>query len=734
MLLKSGSIVNKRYLIVRQMAQGDTGAIYESIDRQSRQRVVLKQVEALHSNGHLPTEFAKDAQQLLDLRHVVLPEATNYFEDATGYFLVTEYVGGDDLWTMMQQREEQPFTLNEVLQWADQLLDVLTFLHTNSVPIVHGNIKPQNLKLTARGSIKLLDIGVARPQQQLFSANITSTFSFQYAAPEQLLGEKVDGASDIYALGATLYYLLTGRAFPNAIDRGIALALGQPDPLLMVEQNNPQMPTDIATVLIQAMAYLPEARFASAAAMRSALNEKQVLRTIVVAQEGEADYRSISTALQQAQVGERILVRPGVYHESLVLDRTVSIVGDGQPGQVVVESLNMSCLTIVGGQADISGLTLAARNSGVELHFFGVDVQGGEPTLENCTITCESLACVAIHGANTAPTIRNCQVHSSRQAGIDIYDRARGTLERCTIFNNTRAGIEISQNANPTVRQCTVRNGLASGIYIVDEGRGLIEDCDISANRRSGISIAQESNPLIRHCTIRYGADAGIFIYQHGHGTIENCQIIGNAAAGIEIKEGSDPIVRRCVVRDGQTNGIYVHSQGNGLIEQCDIFGNNEPGVALLRGGAPRLYACRIYDGKQAGLWISDGGDGIIEACELHSNQDANLMIAQDGNPLVRNCRIHSGHGFGIRVLVGAAGQVEYCTIENNARAGVAFEGRTTFSLLRCRITQNGNHAIHVLRGGTGLVQDCALLDNIGGAWYSEARHQVRSVGNVDRS
>jgi predicted ATPase len=160
-----------------------------------------------------------------------------------------------------------------VLRWADQLLDVLTYLHSQDPPVVHRDIKPHNLKLNGHGAVILLDFGLAKgaPGQPPAERSLAG-YTLHYAAPEQLRGEPTTAATDLYALAATLYDLLAAVKPPDALKRLVAIATGQPDPLRPLHTLNPAVPAALAAVIHQALALAPQARFADAAAMRLALH------------------------------------------------------------------------------------------------------------------------------------------------------------------------------------------------------------------------------------------------------------------------------------------------------------------------------------------------------------------------------------------------------------------------------------------------------------------------------
>src|SRR5207253_1879371 len=173
------------------------------------------------------------------LHHQALQHDNYHFSEDDGQDLYMQYIPGEDLFEMQPQRNG-PFPQADVLTWADQLLDALDYLHTQDPQIIHRDIKPQNLKLTSRGQMILLDFGLAKGQGGGPSVATTSASIFgytpNYAPLEQIQGLGTDARSDIYALGATLYHLMTGLKPPDALTRAAALVNGQPDPLVPADE------------------------------------------------------------------------------------------------------------------------------------------------------------------------------------------------------------------------------------------------------------------------------------------------------------------------------------------------------------------------------------------------------------------------------------------------------------------------------------------------------------------
>ncbi len=306
-MLAINETLQGRYRIVRQLGQGGMGAIYVAEDgKRFGKLVALKEI--LIDLAKIPDSkqresvrraFEREAKILTQLEHDAFPQVIDYFLETDRQFLVMELIQGEDLGELLE-KNQSPFALKDVLGWTSQLLDALDYLHTLNPPVIHRDIKPQNLKLTRRGKIKLLDFGIATgTDAQLQTTITTHTFlaaTLHYSPLEQIIkvidsnhrefleqkfGEKLTRvvaakttpATDIYALGATLYHLLTGRLPVDALKRMLAIWADKPDPMPDPHGANADIPTEISDWLLKSMAIEREDRFASAIEMQKALDE-----------------------------------------------------------------------------------------------------------------------------------------------------------------------------------------------------------------------------------------------------------------------------------------------------------------------------------------------------------------------------------------------------------------------------------------------------------------------------
>jgi serine/threonine protein kinase len=212
--LSPDTILERHYVIVKTLGRGGMGAVYQAFDRRLNNRPVA--IKEMSTNavglGNLQAAvlaFRAEASMLINLRHNSIPVIHDFFargEDR--WYLVMDYIEGTTLKQTAQERGQIPEV--EVLDWAKQLCDILDFLHTRKPPVIFRDLKPANIMLTPDGVIKLIDFGIARHFRQGQTADTAAYGSAGFAPPEQYGQNQTDARSDIFALGATLHYLLTG--------------------------------------------------------------------------------------------------------------------------------------------------------------------------------------------------------------------------------------------------------------------------------------------------------------------------------------------------------------------------------------------------------------------------------------------------------------------------------------------------------------------------------------------
>lgn len=217
--MAGGTLLHNRYKLDKLLAQGGFGAVYLASDTKNNNRAVA--IKDMLGND--PQEFAirlnffrREAEILRSLESVpIVPRVYDFIHQGQTAHLVMEFIRGKDLLKIMEANENKPFPVPQVIEWAKSVCDVLTTMHSQSPPIIHRDLKPDNIMLLEdQKSIKMIDFGTARDLGRTAKermAGKTRVYTEGYAPPEQIVG-KPEARSDLFALAATLFHLVTGKA------------------------------------------------------------------------------------------------------------------------------------------------------------------------------------------------------------------------------------------------------------------------------------------------------------------------------------------------------------------------------------------------------------------------------------------------------------------------------------------------------------------------------------------
>ncbi len=260
-MLSPGTVLQDRYKVIRPLGYGGMGAVYLALESGPNRRVALKENYSIDTADIV--QFQTEAAILVKLAHPHLPRVSDFFVERNGVrYLVMDFVEGQDLETIV--RQEGPLPEKQALNWMRQVLSAVEYLHGNH--ILHRDIKPSNIIITQDGDAVLVDFGIAKSHASgvVVRESGRSSGPSGYAPPEQYAGS-TDERSDIYSLGATLYFLVTGQAPP--VSRELAAEGG----LTLPRRINPRVSGSTQDAILQAMAVKPEDRFEAVADMAQVL-------------------------------------------------------------------------------------------------------------------------------------------------------------------------------------------------------------------------------------------------------------------------------------------------------------------------------------------------------------------------------------------------------------------------------------------------------------------------------
>lgn len=588
-------LLGNRYRAIRPIGQGGFGRTFLAVDeyKPSKPMCAIKQffpqAQGDNHSEKIAELFEREAVRLDELgKHAQIPELLAHFEENGCQYLVQEFIEGQNLEDKLTQ--DGSFSETQIIDLLKDLLPILQFIHNKQV--IHRDIKPENIiqRLpslpltlvgnapadapsrdegnvrnfsslptpptsipTKGGQLVLVDFGASKfTTRTAISVTGTAIGSKGYTAPEQAAGKAVF-ASDIYSLGVTCIHLLTQKdPFElYSFDEGI---------WIWRNYLNSPVSDKLARIIDKMLEGATNRRYQSVGEVLDDLQESIVSSDnsstlisnpspsatttpeLIVAKLGTADYRNIKDAITNAQPGTRILVRPGFYRESILINKCVEIIGDGQRDDIIIESKFTPCISIAAEKAIVRNITLRHYSwsqlqkadfigrliAEFLLKPYAIAILQGQLIMENCNINSTGIASIYIRSATTNPQIRHCQINPGSKYGILVTHKGKGTIEDCDIFGHYR-GVEILKGSNPTLRRCKIREMKHDGIFISPHSFATIEDSNIFTNGGTGVRIKNHGNATIIRCNINRNQEYGIYVESNGAGPIEQCNLTGNS-------------------------------------------------------------------------------------------------------------------------------------------------------------------------------------------------------------
>jgi serine/threonine protein kinase len=291
-------VLQNRYRIEEQLGRGGFGAVYRAWDINLSRLCAVK--ENLATTPEAQRQFTREATLLANLSHPNLPRVIDHFiVPGEGQYLVMDFIDGDDLCSILTKREIIP--VDQAIDWVAQVCEALEYLHGQTPPVLHRDIKPANIRITPKGKAVLVDFGLVKLYDQHLKTTVGArAITPGYAPPEQYGQGKTDERTDIFALGATLYDLVTGREPLESVARMAGEHQESANRL------NPQVPLIVSDVIERAIALEPGMRFHNASDFRVALKTAQSIAARA------PDGKNLVTMLVEPETEAQVILAPAM--------------------------------------------------------------------------------------------------------------------------------------------------------------------------------------------------------------------------------------------------------------------------------------------------------------------------------------------------------------------------------------------------------------------------------------
>ena len=726
------------FRILRLLGAGGFGVVYEALNTRLQRPAALKVLRSQDvPSPEVLERFMREARVLASFDHPHIARIYGVDQEAGYHYIEMELVEGQSLAELIR---EYPSGLPEdrAVEIAHQIADALVVAH-DSARVLHRDLKPSNVLIDARGNVKLVDFGLARPLLREDVSHAESERKYfqgtpAYSSPEQCQGRELDTRSDLYSTGALLYHALSGKLpIPRREDEpedAYLQRIMQEDPMPL-DEVAPGVDPKLADLVMRMLAKDPSDRYQTARTVRYELRALQeglpeadrvidkttrrlpppavreasrrfkrrarkvlgLVLLVALAVAGGAwlvryarwemalnvpsEYSTIQAAIDAAQDGDTVRVEAGTYREHLVWENVeITLVGAGSETTIVDGGEMDRCLTV-------SGVGPDGRLEGFDFRKGSAGEGGG------------------LSIANSSLTVTGCSFtqNSATRHGGGIH---------------ITGGQETSQEAAPP-RPVLIDNSIHSnncgsaggGIRIRGNCAGELRRNTISGNdaghHGGGLVVAEGASPIVRKNRITDNeaiAGGGIDVSHEARPLVIDNVIERNIArewggGGISCDHGSSPIIRGNTIRHNQAKatggGIECFKQSSPEISDNKIIGNQSGStggaVACIAGSSPLIRA-NTMTGNSAtsggGISCSDGSSPEIRENEIALGRATDgtgggICCYKGGSPVILSNVIRdnaaSDNGGGISCKGGASPHIKGNDIIANSCEGMGGGG-----------------------------------------------------------
>ncbi|GLZ38950.1 AAA family ATPase [Actinokineospora sp. NBRC 105648] len=392
-------------------------------------------------------------------------------------------------------------------------------------------------------------------------------------------------------------------------------------------------------------------------------------------------FRTINDAIAAAADGDVVSVRPGVYRESVVIEREITLSGAGAAGEVRIEASGDPALRLSAEHAAVSGIVLAHRDGEA-----AVDLRAGTLRMDECTVAAESGVAVAVRGG-TELFARDCVVTNPGGAGVLVFDGGGAELRGTRLNGIATTAVVARTGGAPRLLDCVISEA-AGAVLAADNAGGSVRDCRIERISGPGIVVEERSTLAVSGTILSDVEGVTLLVGADSSPTMLDCVIERPGAQAIVLVQGGTALIERTVVRGARGHGLHVLDSSSGELIDCSFEDSGHD--AVLAGGAAsvRLTRLKVTGGAGSAVIAEDAAEVSITEPVVSRTRGAalvargNARLRVDGGT-IRECTT------GAVWEGGAAGELTGCVIENNLGDGVVLRSHEPVDIRGCRIERN---------------------------------------------
>ncbi|MGH3382480.1 MAG: right-handed parallel beta-helix repeat-containing protein [Actinoallomurus sp.] len=276
---------------------------------------------------------------------------------------------------------------------------------------------------------------------------------------------------------------------------------------------------------------------------------------------------------------------------------------------------------------------------------------GSRPVLEEVSVTDIMAGPGIVLAGGADPLLRRCRTTRTKDNGLAVTERSRGTFEDCEFTGAAAPAIKVVGSSSPTLSGTTVREctDTSASVLLAEDSVAEFDRLDVVDAAGTAIAVRSGANPLVRHATVTAPAGAGVEITDDGRGRLEHCVVERAGAAAVRIGGGANVTFRDCAFRSAGEAGFAVDAGGMGIASDCEVSGSGASGVAVRDGGDLTLTRATISGSGAHGVLLSAGARATLDACELTGSVGDGIRVDTAEAVSILGCAVRDNRGAGLR-------------------------------------------------------------------------------------
>jgi predicted Ser/Thr protein kinase len=666
-----------KFEIVRTIGKGAMGEVFLAKDPHLNREVAIKTILADGGfDDKAKANFEFEAKATAQLNHPNIVTVFDFGYQVGNAYLVMEYVEGDTLEALIANGTPK----DALLEILAEACEGLAYAHEEG--LVHRDIKPGNILVSMRGKkrhAKLVDFGVAQTERSGPPGEGELAGSIHYMAPEYIKTCKATASSDLFAVGVILFEILAGgkKPFDGEDTTAVLSEILSQTPASMSAISLGGLPPALLQVATKALDKEPNKRYADAESLGKAILNalsaspvhttaavKPELMNVVVGKGGQATCLSLRVALRQAASGAQIRVLPGVYKESILIDKDVVISGEGDPTTVIIESTGPPVVRVKSGKPIIKDLTLRCTEEQIDSL---VDVAEGHATFKNCGFK----------------ALGNCIASVEAGAEISMLD--------CI-------GIGHGRELLTVLGKVEISGGHFSGAV------------------RAAVSIQKKGQGVLQYVQMGPGDGVGLMLEDQAHANLDNVVLKGFDEGGLELNSASVLEAKDSHFLSSKFAGLIQKGQSKSKMDSCHFKEHECAGVHLTKETELELSNCALSENNGYGVSILGGGNIILNSCVISGNVQTGVVVHQHGKIQLNQCRITEGKAEGLHCYPNAEANMEFCEIKDNVKQGIQADSSAYIAMKQCVIRDNAGAGVNHENNADVFIESCVIQHNKAGS------------------